>query len=100
MADTHHRDFKIFSEYLKVGDMNIFENDHEVLQIGALTFENQYDSVIITGDVEIFKNQNGKEQAQALYDFAKNLLESLEKADLTTQMPPTKEAGVVDNPFA
>lgn len=79
--------------------MNIFDNDHEVLQIGALTFENQYDSVIISGDVEIFKTAQGKEQAQALYDFAKQLVEKLDKAELQAEPPKSAPVKVVENPF-
>lgn len=79
--------------------MDIFNNDHEALQIGTLTFENQYDSVIISGDVEIFKTAKGKEQAQALYDFAKQLLEKLDKAELTAEPPKTAPVNVVENPF-
>lgn len=89
--------FKIFDKHLKVADMNIFENDHEVLQIGSLTFENQYDSVIIVGDVQIGHDDDGRKKAQALYEFAKNLLESMDKPK--QDLPPMQAQGLVSNPF-
>lgn len=78
--------------------MKIFENDHEVLQIGALTFENQYDGVIIAGDVQITHDDDGKKKAQALYEFAKNLLESMDKPK--QDAPPTQAQTLISNPFA
>ncbi|WP_066805069.1 hypothetical protein [Moraxella oblonga] len=81
--------------------MNIFDNDSEVLQIGALTIENQTDCVVISGDVEINQDQVGKEQAQALYDFAKALLD---KFGHLGELPeciekPVKASTQVTNPF-
>lgn len=84
--------------------MEIFQNDSQALQIGALTIENQPDSVVISGDVEITKTANGKEQAQALYNFAKNLLDTLNELEkdgkLLNELPQADDADVVDNPFA
>lgn len=84
--------------------MEIFQNDSQALQIGALTIENQLDSVVISGDVEIAKTANGKEQAQALYDFAKNLLDTLAQLEkdggLLAELPKTDDADTVENPFA
>lgn len=81
--------------------MNIFDNDSEVLQIGALTIENQTDCVLIAGDVEISKDQIGKEQAQALYDFAKALLDKFgDLDDLPECIEKTVKASTqVTNPF-
>lgn len=79
--------------------MDIFNNDHEALQIGSLTFENQWDSVIISGDVQIFKTPQGKEQAQALYDFAKQLVARLDSSELTDEPPAPMPINQVANPF-
>lgn len=81
--------------------MNIFDNDSEVLQIGALTIENQTDCVLISGDVEINQDQVGKEQAQALYDFAKALLDKFgDLGDLPAYIEkPVKASSQVTNPF-
>lgn len=84
--------------------MEIFQNDSQALQIGALTIENQPDSVVISGDVEIGKTASGKEQAQALYDFAKNLLDTLSQLEkdggLLAELPKADDADTVENPFA
>lgn len=83
--------------------MNVFDNDSEVLQIGALTIENGTDSVIISGDVEITKTQAGKAQAQVLLDFAQALcgaFDELDSQDLpaTADKDPSKVV-MVNNPF-
>lgn len=84
--------------------MEIFQNDSQALQIGALTIENQLDGVVISGDVEIGKTASGKEQAQALYDFAKNLLDTLAQLEkdggLLAELPKVDDADTVENPFA
>ncbi len=84
--------------------MNIFENDNEVLQIGALTIENTEDGILISGDVHIEKTQAGKKQAQALYDFAQALmtafyqLERQKELDKPCQTQNTHPV-MRDNPF-
>lgn len=77
--------------------MNIFENDHEALQIGALTIENGFDEIIISGDVQITHDEMGRQKAQVLYDFAKNLLESMDKPK--QDLPPAQAEHMVKNPF-
>lgn len=80
--------------------MNIFDNDHEVLQIGNLTIENGTQSLLITGDVELTKTTTGKEQARALYEFAQALMTKFDALhDLSDEPPEYKEVTVVDNPF-
>lgn len=81
--------------------MNIFNNDSEVLQIGALTIENQTECVVISGDVQIGKDQIGKEQAHALYEFAKSLCARFDEIDgLPAQLDIAPTASrVVANPF-
>lgn len=77
--------------------MNIFENDHEALQIGALTIENGFDDIIISGEVQITHDEMGRQKAQALYEFAKNLLESMDKPK--QDLPPAQDKQMVANPF-
>lgn len=80
--------------------MNIFDNDHEVLQIGNLTIENGTQSLLITGDVELTKTTMGKEQARVLYEFAQALMAKFDAMDdLSSEPPKYKEPIVVDNPF-
>lgn len=77
--------------------MNVFENDHEALQIGALTIENGFDEVIICGDVAISHDEAGKQKAQALYDFAQALLVAMDKSP--QPQPKAQEALKITNPF-
>lgn len=81
--------------------MDIFNNDHQVLQLGNLTIENHHDSVLIVGDVEIGKSLDGKHQAQLLYDFAKALLERFDELDDTelSAQHPQNPSKLVQNPF-
>lgn len=82
--------------------MDIFQNDSQVLQIANLTVENGKDSILIVGDVEIEKTQIGKQQAQMLYDFAKELWQTFEKIDdLPETLPKNSlENDSIENPFA
>ena len=88
-----------------------YDNDHQSLQIGELTFENQTDKVIVYGDIEIRKDKQGLSQAlklQKLFDLMvaelqatdskAGLQDSLEKQGLLDgQEQSSKE---VDNPFS
>lgn len=83
--------------------MDIFNNDHEVLQLGSLTIENHTDCIVIAGDVEINKSLDGKQQAVMLYNFAKQLLERFEMLDeqeLSNVKQPHIPTKSVQNPFA
>lgn len=82
--------------------MDIFQNDSQILQIGGLTIENGETSLIISGDVEIEKTQLGKQQAEILYDFAKNLLQTFETTHSLPESLPKKQAknDEIENPFA
>ncbi|MDO4700302.1 MAG: hypothetical protein Q4A69_06425 [Moraxella sp.] len=82
--------------------MDIFNNDHEVLQLGSLTIENQHDCVVIVGDVQIDKSLDGKKQAAMLYDFAKALLtrfDELDEHELSKPKDPQTPSKNVKNPF-
>ncbi|WP_323841617.1 MULTISPECIES: hypothetical protein [unclassified Moraxella] len=81
--------------------MDIFQNDHEVLTIGNLTIENNLGSVVIHGDVEIGVDEVGVLHAKALYDFAKNLVQTLEQpSNLLKNKPSPNHIDTMDNPFA
>ena len=78
--------------------MKIFDNNSDVLQIGALTIENDINRITISGDVQICHDDGGRTQAQLLYDFAEALLARFDD-------PPCAEVQaqamtVVKNPFA
>ncbi|MDO4441322.1 MAG: hypothetical protein Q4B81_03985 [Moraxella sp.] len=78
--------------------MDIFNNEHEVLNIGNLTIENRLGSVIIHGDVQITADEVGQAQAQALANFARQLLLATAKPSVHDVSVKAKE--VIDNPFA
>lgn len=50
-----------------------FENNSNSQQIGNLVIENQTDKIIFYGDIDIYKNQQGKKYALEL----KNLIDSI-----------------------
>lgn len=88
-----------------------YENDHQSLQIGELTFENQTDKVIVYGDIEINKDRQGLNQAiklQRLFNLIVSELEAAEQAGQLTE-PSHKQGSAdrqsqsskeVDNPFS
>lgn len=83
--------------------MDIFNNDHEVWQFGGLTIENHTDCIVIVGDVEIPKNVQGKTQAKALYEFAKQLqsrFEELNDDELSGTKSTQEPTKTIQNPFA
>lgn len=88
-----------------------YDNDHQSLQIGELTFENQTDKVIVYGDIEIHKDKQGLSQAlklQKLFDLMvaelqatdskAGLQDSLEKQGLLDDQEQSSKE--VDNPFS
>lgn len=83
--------------------MDIFDNDSEVLQIGALTIENGMDAIVISGDVEISRTQEGRVQAQALFDFAQALCGAFDEPDsqdlLATAVTEPSKVMMINNPF-
>lgn len=78
--------------------MDIFNNDDEVLNIGNLSIENQLGSVLIHGDVQIGTDDIGRMQAQALYEFATKLLQSVNRAQDDGAVI-NRDADSIDNPF-
>lgn len=78
--------------------MDIFNNDDEVLNIGNLSIENQLGSVLIHGDVQIGIDDIGRMQAQALYEFATKLLQSVNQTQDDGAVI-NRDADSIDNPF-
>ncbi|MES1965822.1 hypothetical protein M0N77_10900 [Psychrobacter sp. AH5] len=58
-----------------------FANNHQSMQIGELVIENQKDKIIIYGDIELYLNENGHEQAKKLHELTNSILKSYENAD-------------------
>lgn len=59
--------------------INPFANDSESMQIGELVIENQQDKVIIYGDIDIYRNSTGFEQAKQLHELTSRILQAFEK---------------------
>lgn len=58
-----------------------FANNHQSMQIGELVIENQKDKIIIYGDIELYLNKTGHEQAKKLHELTSSILKSYENAD-------------------
>lgn len=89
-----------------------FDNDHEALSIGGLSVENGLDGIAIYGDLTIYPNADGLNQAKALQAFADVLVTKLTDrlnrplaGDSTNDLSVTDSDAVqtketIDNPFA
>ena len=88
--------------------INPFVNDSESMQIGELIIENQQDKVIIYGDIDIYRNEQGLMQAKQLLELSQRLVDELSKPlippkdTLIAQNQVTAdsiEGQTTDNPF-
>lgn len=61
--------------------INPFANDSESMQIGELIIENQQDKVIIYGDIDIFRNSIGFEQAKQLHELTSRILQAFYESE-------------------
>ena len=88
-----------------------YKNDHQSLQIGELIFENQTDKVIVYGDIDICKDQQGLSQALKLQKMFNLIVEELQtakssgefEADNSALENGNEKAEVskeIDNPFS
>ncbi len=82
-----------------------FANDHQSMQIGELTIENQTDKIIIYGDIDLYLNEIGHQQAKQLNELTSKILQHFEKTDQytkTDELSKTKDDRtdvLIDNPF-
>jgi hypothetical protein len=79
--------------------MDPFQNESEVIEIRALTFENRVDRVTIYGDIDVTRDKRGLKAAQELYDLLGAILNAL-KSELN--LPDQIEIIAperIDNPF-
>ncbi len=82
-----------------------FANNHQSMQIGELTIENQTDKIIIYGDIDLYLNEIGFEQAKQLNELTSKILKHFEKAgqytinDEVSKIKGDRTDGTVDNPF-
>lgn len=56
-----------------------FANDSESMQIGELIIENQQDKVIIYGDIDIYRNEQGLDYVKRLHELTGKMLQSLQQ---------------------
>ncbi|PAX06376.1 hypothetical protein [Sphingomonas lenta] len=79
-----------------------FADDEGASSIGGLSIENGTAVVVISGSVEITRDQAGLERARALKELADKLVAELEAGGtaqrLTSAQPATTDE--IDNPFA
>ncbi len=82
-----------------------FANDHQSMQIGELTIENQTDKIIIYGDIDLYLNETGFEQAKQLNELTSKILQHFEKTDQYTKTDELSKIKddradvIIDNPF-
>ncbi|MFT5097140.1 MAG: NADPH-dependent 7-cyano-7-deazaguanine reductase QueF-like protein [Psychrobacter okhotskensis] len=82
-----------------------FANDHQSMQIGELTIENQTDKIIIYGDIDLYLNEIGFEQAKQLNELTSKIIQHFEKTsqytinDEVSKIKDDRTDGTVDNPF-
>ena len=82
--------------------MKPFADDEAASSIGELAIENGTAAVVISGSVEITRDQAGLERARALKRLADDLVAELEAGTMPQQLAAARPAGTdtVDNPFA
>ncbi|WP_201587036.1 hypothetical protein [Psychrobacter jeotgali] len=82
-----------------------FANNHQSIQIGELVIENQQDKIIIYGDIDLYLNKTGYEQAQQLHELTSKILQAFENTDrdlnkeLESKENSDQSDRFIDNPF-
>ena len=79
-----------------------FADDEAASAIGGLNIENGTDRVVVSGSVEITRDQAGLARARELKRLADDLVAELEAGDAPQQFAAAQPARTdeVDNPFA
>ena len=79
-----------------------FADDEAASSIGELAIENGTAAVVISGSVEITRDQAGLKRARALKQLADDLVAELEAGNTPQRLAAAQPAGteVIDNPFA
>ncbi len=82
-----------------------FANNHQSMQIGELTIENQKDKLIIYGDIDLRFNELGYEQAQQLHELTTKVLQAFKDNDsysnkeVESKQISDQSDRDIDNPF-
>lgn len=82
-----------------------FANNHQSMQIGELIIENQEDKIIIYGDIDLYLNAAGYQQAQQLHELTSKIMQAFaQNAESKEKRLSSKEKNDqsdknIDNPF-
>lgn len=82
-----------------------FGNNHQSMQIGELVIENQEDKVIIYGDIDLYRDASGYEQAKQLHELTGKIIQAFEKSDenmkktISSKEKNDQSDEIIDNPF-
>lgn len=82
-----------------------FANDHQSMQIGELIIENQMDKIIIYGDLDLYLNEMGHEQAEQLHRLTGKILQAFvdsnkkSKDETMSKVKSDRPDVNIDNPF-
>lgn len=61
-----------------------YQNNTQSMQVGNLVIENQQDKISIYGDIDLYQNAQGLQDAQKLQALLDNIVQTLIKQQLTT----------------
>lgn len=82
-----------------------FANNHQSMQVGELIIENQEDKIIIYGDLDLYFNELGYQQAQQLHELTTKVMQAFENIDekskktLSSKEKSDRSDDSIDNPF-
>ncbi|WP_367105443.1 hypothetical protein [uncultured Psychrobacter sp.] len=82
-----------------------FANNHQSMQVGELIIENQEDKIIIYGDLDLYFNDLGYQQAQKLHELTTKIMQAFENVDennkktLSSKEKSDRSDDSIDNPF-
>ncbi|WP_201617771.1 hypothetical protein [Psychrobacter urativorans] len=82
-----------------------FANNHQSMQIGELVIENQTEKIIIYGDIDLYLNASGREQAQQLHELTGKILQAFaDNPGYSKDISESKDNNdqsdeSIDNPF-
>lgn len=82
-----------------------FANNSQSMQIGELIIENQTDKIIVYGDIDLYLNAQGYQQAQQLHELTGKILQAFADSEkdsnnkLVSKEKNDREDKSIDNPF-
>ncbi|WP_199506906.1 MULTISPECIES: hypothetical protein [unclassified Psychrobacter] len=78
-----------------------FANNHQSMQVGNLVIENQTDKVTIYGDIDITRDEAGREAIEALHQLTSAILNALDTQNLDAPSNDNNDRSdtTIANPF-